>query len=59
MAAQQINVCWVLDVLGNHKPAVCSSAKSSKPTKVVASGHRLSDADGGGTNRDDEHLVVA
>lgn len=28
-------------------------------TKVVACGHCLSDADGGGSNRDDEHLVVA
>lgn len=28
-------------------------------SKVVACGHRFSDADGGGSNRDDEHLVVA
>lgn len=30
-----------------------------KLTQVVASGHRLPDGDGRGSDRDDEHLVVA
>lgn len=30
-----------------------------EPTQVVACGHPLSDADGCGSHRDDEHLVVA
>lgn len=30
-----------------------------KLTQVVASGHRLPDGDGCGSDRDDEHLVVA
>lgn len=30
-----------------------------RPTQVVAGGHRLPDGDGRGSDRDDEHLVVA